>query len=116
MTDKEKTIAVQKLVLCIGKKELVLSVDEARELKKALESVLGKEVVHHYSGYNYPYWWGGVVGSGMRYGYADNSSFDVNAKGLDANLNQTTTGDLFNQYAAKYGAGTAVLCLSEPAK
>jgi len=71
--EKEKEIAIDSLNIKIGGREISLSVAEAKKLKKALEDLFGKEVVHehhdhwYYKYYQKPYqpywgeiWWGGA--------------------------------------------------------
>ena len=40
-----KEVSIKKVVLSIGKKEIELTVEEARQLKDSLDQVFGKEVV-----------------------------------------------------------------------
>jgi len=68
----EKEIKVESLKISIGKKEIELNIEDAKKLKKALEDIFGKEVIHEhhnswwYTHYrpvttptpSYPYWWG----------------------------------------------------------
>lgn len=58
-------IKIQKIVLNIGKKELLLSLEQARELKAALEELFQPKEVHHWHTrevikdkypYSYPYY------------------------------------------------------------
>lgn len=58
---EKKDTLIKGINLQIGKKEIQLSVEEAKELKKALEELFGEKIVkeehHHYNGYTYyPYW------------------------------------------------------------
>lgn len=64
----EKEIKVESLKISIGKKEIELNIEDAKKLKKALEDIFGKEVVHEhhdhwYYRYNYPYnsYWGTIT-------------------------------------------------------
>jgi hypothetical protein len=50
----EKEIKVESLKISIGKKEIELNIDDAKKLKKALEDIFGKEVVHEY---HYDWWY-----------------------------------------------------------
>ena len=57
----ENKVEIKELTLQLGKKEVVLTVDEARKLKKALEDIFGRDIIreikeeHHYHD-NYPRW------------------------------------------------------------
>jgi hypothetical protein len=52
-----KTVKIESVKIKIGKNELELSIEEARQLKKELDEVLGKEIVtKEYVPY-YPYWY-----------------------------------------------------------
>ena len=80
----EKEIKVESLKISIGKKELNLTVEEAKKLKTALEDLFGKDVIHeHHHDWYYKYWntatpyrpmWGEVLCSS-------------NTKGVVGNLN-----------------------------
>ena len=65
---KEKKIGVSKIVINIGDKEAALTVEQARELRDALNAVLGEKVVEkiverdHWYPY-YPYLYGTIYGS-----------------------------------------------------
>lgn len=65
--EKSQEVLLKELVIKIGKKDITLSIEEARKLKTALEDLFGKEVIkevkheHHYDWYYKPYWgndWG----------------------------------------------------------
>lgn len=53
----ENEILIKELTIKLGKKEISLTVDEAKKLKKSLEDLFGKEVIkevvheHHYDWY-----------------------------------------------------------------
>lgn len=55
----EKKTEIKRIVLQLGKKEISLTVDEAKKLKELLSEMFGKEVIkeirteHHYD----KYWW-----------------------------------------------------------
>ena len=57
----ETNVEIKELTLQLGKKEVVLTVDEARKLKKALEDIFGRDIIrevkeeHHYHDHR-PYW------------------------------------------------------------
>ena len=60
MEDKKKEVAIKKIVVDLGRRELVLTTEEAIQLKTALNELFGKviketvkEEHHHY----YPGWW-----------------------------------------------------------
>ena len=61
--EKEKEIAIDSLNIKIGGRDIELSIAEAKKLKKALEDLFGKEVIHeyhdhwYYRQYNQPYYW-----------------------------------------------------------
>ena len=66
--DKEKEISIDSLDIKIGGREIKLSIAEAKKLKKALEELFGKEVIHEYHNgwyyrqYPYQYYtWGGIT-------------------------------------------------------
>lgn len=44
----DKEIKVESLKISIGKKEIELNIEDAKKLKKALEDIFGKDVVHEY--------------------------------------------------------------------
>ena len=58
----EGKVEIKELKLQLGKKEVVLTVEEARKLKKALEDIFGRDIIrevkeeHHYHDH-YPYRW-----------------------------------------------------------
>jgi len=41
----EKGVEIKSVKLCIGKREIDLTIDEARKLKNALDELLGKETI-----------------------------------------------------------------------
>ena len=84
MTDKKK-IGVSKIVINIGDKEAALTVEQAKELRDALNAVLGEKVVERviekhdnwypYQPYTFQRYWAVTVGdqpqiygSGTKYG------------------------------------------------
>lgn len=63
MSDK---VEIKKITLKLGKREVTLSIEEAKNLKEALEELFGKSIVseehhHHHHDHSYPYypyrWW-----------------------------------------------------------
>jgi len=51
---KEKKIEVTSINFTLGRKEVSLTMDEAKKLKLLLDEMFGKEVVHHYDN---NWWW-----------------------------------------------------------
>lgn len=49
----EKEIKIDSIKINIGKKELNLSVEDAKKLKVVLEDLFGKEIVHQH----HDHWW-----------------------------------------------------------
>ena len=92
----EKEIKIESLKINIGKKEIELSVEEAKKLKKALEDIFGKEIVHeHHHDWWYrpyypvqPYYWGTIACGGT-----SNLTSSISASITNANqLCMTITG------------------------
>ena len=58
---ESEEVKINNIVLNVGKKEIVLSVDQAKKLKGLLEDLFGKEVIkevkheHHYDWYYKPW-------------------------------------------------------------
>ena len=50
----EKQIKIESINFSIGKRELTLTLEEARKLKEALDTLFGKEQVHHW---HYDWWY-----------------------------------------------------------
>lgn len=46
--EKEETVEVRSLCVKLGKKEVTLSIEEAKKLKKALDELFGKTEEHHH--------------------------------------------------------------------
>lgn len=98
----EKEIKIDSLKISIGKKEVELSVEEAKKLKKALEDIFGKEVVHEHhhdwwyrpyiSTVPYPYSWGTV--------YCGTTIDQINCTATVANASNITP------------TGTSQLCMT----
>lgn len=74
----EQNVAVKKVVVQLGKKELILDIEDALQLRDVLNDLFGKAVVeHHHHGYPYPvpapYWnqplitWTSAGGNGFKY-------------------------------------------------
>lgn len=79
----EKNVEITEIKILLGKKEITLSVADARKLKKALEDMFGEKVVreviredhhHHHDYYPYRWYWdyqdttylcGGAIGTGF---------------------------------------------------
>jgi hypothetical protein len=60
MDTKEQPVAVKKVVIQLGKKELVLGIEEAKQLQTALNDMFGKVVTeehHHHHDKWWPYYW-----------------------------------------------------------
>ena len=61
---EEKKIKIDKLILTIGKKEILLTVEEAKELQAALSELFAAKEIHHWhtkevvrEGITWPYQW-----------------------------------------------------------
>ena len=58
----EKGVSIQSIKILMGKKEVELSIEEAKKLKSALEEIFGKtviektETIHHHDYYRYYDW------------------------------------------------------------
>lgn len=52
-----KKIAIESIKLILGKKEIILTVDELRKLKTELDNIFGECIIHYNSKwwYQYPY-------------------------------------------------------------
>lgn len=48
---------IKKIVLQLGKREIELTVDEAKQLFKSLETIFGEKVVREEHHYHRPYWY-----------------------------------------------------------
>lgn len=118
--EKEVAVAVKKIVVQIGKKEIILAIDDALELQKALNELFSSAVVpqpetitkeivkehhhHHdrYWGWNQPFWYGG---NGYKYVndggivYCSSNQLDMQLSGSAA-----SSGIVFNGYV---GTNTA---------
>ena len=63
-TTKEKTVSIQSIKILMGKKEVELSIEEAKKLKSALEEIFGVKIIektehiHHHDYFRYwkPYY------------------------------------------------------------
>ena len=74
--DKEKEVTIQSIKIIMGKKEVELSIEEAKKLKKALEEIFGEKVItktehiHHHDYYRWfqPYY-GYTYESPKKYDY-----------------------------------------------
>lgn len=100
---KEKKIGVTKITIQMGDKEAVLTVEQAKELRDALNSLLGEKVIervvekdrHHYYPY-YPYaHWSIYSGEtkyqgGMVYGTTITTG---NSQSYTISLNNANSGD-----------------------
>jgi hypothetical protein len=60
----EEKMEIKEIVLKLGKKEISLSVEEAKKLKELLGELFGKDVIkevvkeeHHYHDHYRPYWY-----------------------------------------------------------
>jgi len=66
MANKTEETKIKKIVLSIEGKELILSVDGAKQLKTLLNDLFGREVIteHHYPyRYNQPWYYGNIAGT-----------------------------------------------------
>jgi len=73
----EKSVEIKELKLKLGKKEVTLTIEEARRLKKALEEVFGKEIIReehiHHDHYPYHWYWYKPYWVGNELTYTDNA-------------------------------------------
>jgi len=63
MPKQKEKVQIKKMVIQMGKKEVTLSIEEARELQQALNEIFDREVKvvkeehhHHHSHREYPWW------------------------------------------------------------
>lgn len=62
METKQEEVKINNIVLNVGKKEIVLTVEQAKKLKSLLEDLFGKEIIkevkheHHYDWWYRPYY------------------------------------------------------------
>ena len=62
MSNMEKEVTIQSIKILMGKREVELSIEEAKKLKKALEEIFGTKVIektehiHHHDYYRYYDW------------------------------------------------------------
>ena len=61
-------IKVEQIVIKIGEKEILLNVDEAKELRKVLDDLFGDKVTTIINYPQYPYWYGKWEISAPQYG------------------------------------------------
>lgn len=80
--ETQPAVAVKKVVVQLGKKELIIDIEDAKELQKVLNELFGqvvteKVVEHHH--HSYPYYWNypaiqWTTGSGNGYKYTQNDN------------------------------------------
>lgn len=99
MTTKDETVKIKKIVLDLGDKEIVLSMEQAKKLKEVLAEIFGKDVikeVHHH----HDYWW-----EFKQYPVYYTALENINKQNFHINCNDTVT-------KLSYDTMKETLCLS----
>ena len=119
MTGKENKEGVQvtKVVVQLGKRELTLTIEEAKQLKDTLNTLFGKEVIkevreehhHHHSGYYWHHPWEVLCSDGSTPRTPDGIYCGTTKGNIGAIANTNETVKSFN--GSKYELkGNAIFC------
>lgn len=74
--EEVKRVAVEKVVVAIGRREIILTTDEAKQLKDALNELFGKAITaeEHHHHHHYPWYysypkveWSTANGNGIKW-------------------------------------------------